>query len=486
MIAPRTRPRWLLALVAIAIAVGCEQAPPPLVTKPTGLAPRTRITGVFIFDGRVAELMPARDVILEGGRIVAILGPGSQRREDELIVEGTGRVLMPGLIDLHGHTGASSAPSWSSASRFPDPARNLESYLYAGVTTVLDPGALAPDVFERRAAVADGTLLGPTIFTAGPIFTTPGGHPVGAMHALVPWWIRWYVQPRITREVGTPAEARAAVAELVPSKPDVIKVAVDAVPHGAPVIGGEVLRAIVEEARAHGIRTVAHIGTVADALAAAEAGVAAWMHGVYKERIPDDLIPRFAAARIPYVATTFVFDDYADIYERKRLSTALERETVPADVLASFNAPPPDARPAEFDEFFALLAATREARCDNVRRLHAAGVPILVGADAQLGVFPGPALHREMAALLRCGLTPFQVAHAATARAARFLVGKGEPDFGIIRIGARADLILIKGNPLTDADATEKIVAVVKDGWVLGRHPLGGGAPTPTSTPRGS
>ncbi len=488
MIEPSSRCRWLVAFVAILIAgaPGCEQAPPPLVTKTGGPPPRTRITSVFIFDGRLASLSPPRDVILEGGRIAAIVSPGGQPAAGELVVDGASRVLMPGLIDMHGHTGANSAPSWSSAGRFPDPARNLQSYLYAGVTTVLDPGDLAPDVFERRAAVAAGELLGPTIFTAGPIFTTPGGHPVGAMHAIVPWWIRWYVQPRITREVGTPAEARAAVAALLPSKPDVIKVAVDAVPQGAPILGGEVLRAIVDEARAHGIRTVAHIGTVADALAAADAGVSAWMHGVYKERIPDDLIPRFAAARIPYVATIFVFDDYADIYERKRESTALERETVPADVLASFNTPPPDARPPELDEFLQLLAATREARCDNVRRLQAAGVTILVGADAQLGVFPGPALHREMAALVRCGLTPFQVAHAATAAAARFIAGgREDPEFGIIGIGKRADLLVIKGNPLTDADAVDGILTVIKNGWVLGRHSLGG-APTAATTPAGS
>ncbi len=178
---------------------------------------------------------------------------------------------------------------------------------------------------------------------------------------------------------------------LLPSKPDVIKVAVDAVPAGRPVLGGEVLRAIVDEARAHGIRTVAHIGSVDDALAAADAGVAGWMHGVYKERIPDELVPRFKAFNIPMVATISVFDDYADIFERKREATALERDTVPADVLASFNAAPMDAQPPEFVEFFRMLAATRDARCDNVRRLNAAGVQILAGADAQLGVFRGRA-----------------------------------------------------------------------------------------------
>lgn len=484
----RNRARVLARVLPFVVTLVCaacqSSAPPPLVTRAAGPPPRIRITNVFVFDGRVDGLMPPQDVVLEDGRVKGIVRKGMLPADGELVIDGTGKVLMPGLVDVHGHTGGQSAPSWSSAGRFPDPARNLQSYLYAGVTTVFDPGDLAPDVFDRREAVARGELLGPQIFAAGPIFTTPGGHPVGALHGIVPWWISWYVQRRMTREVATPEEARAAIVALLPSRPDFIKVAVDAVPLGAPMLGGEVLKAIVEEARAHGIRTVAHIGTVADAMAAADAGVAAWMHGVYKERIPDEAIARFKAARIPYVATTFVFDAYADLIEGKRQSTALERETVPADVLASLEKVPPDALPGEFGEFMKLLAATRDARCDNVRRVSAAGVPILAGADAQLGVFPGPALHREIDALIRCGVAPVDALRAATSAAARFVSGQDEPEFGILRDGSRADLILVKGNPLIEPAAVHAIELVIKDGRILERHPLAG-APA-TATPAGS
>lgn len=481
----RSRVIPLVAVVLAAVAcAACQSPPPPLVTEPAGPPPRIRITNVFVFDGRVDGLTPPHDVVLDHGRVEGIVRKGMLPAEGEIVIDGTGHVLMPGLVDVHGHTGSQSAPSWSGAGRFPDPARNLQSYLYAGVTTVFDPGDLAPDVFDRREAVARGELLGPRIFASGPIFTTPGGHPVGALHGIVPWWIRWYVQRRITREVGTPEEARAAVAGLLPTRPDFIKVAVDAVPLGAPTLGGDVLKAIVEEARAHGIRTVAHIGTVADALAAADAGVAAWMHGVYKERIPDEAIARFKAARIPYVATTFVFDGYADLVEGTRTSTALERETVPADVLASLENVPPDALPEEFHEFLKLLAATREVRCDNVRRVSAAGVPILAGADAQLGVFPGPALHREIDALIRCGVSPVNALRAATSAAARFVTGEDEPEFGIVRAGSRADLLLVNGDPLVEPAAVHSIALVIKDGRILERHPIAGAGAT--ATPGGS
>jgi imidazolonepropionase-like amidohydrolase len=130
------------------------------------------------------------------------------------------------------------------------------------------------------------------------------------------------------------------------------------------------------------------------------------------------------------------------------------------------------ARPPGFHELFELLRTTREARCDNIRRLNEARVPILAGADAQLGVFPGPGLHREIAILIRCGLTPFQALYAATAGAARFVSGHSDPDFGIVRAGNRADLILVDGNPLIEPRVIDHIHTVIKDGVVLERHPL--------------
>src|SRR5207249_3105925 len=100
--------------------------------------------------------------------------------------------------------------------------------------------------------------------------------------------------PRLAMQVDTPEEARRAVDEVVGKGADVIKLGVDHLPDQAPRIGGEVLAAVVDEARRRGVRAVAHIGTVEDALDAARAGVAAWMHGVYKEHIADETIPVLA------------------------------------------------------------------------------------------------------------------------------------------------------------------------------------------------
>ena len=98
----------------------------------------------------------------------------------------------------------------------------------------------------------------------------------------------------------------------------------DRVPAEAPRIKNDVLAAAVAEARARKLRAVAHIGTTEDALDAARAGVAMWMHGVYRERVPDDAVATLAGFHIPMVATIGVFESYALLNQGPRVATPLE------------------------------------------------------------------------------------------------------------------------------------------------------------------
>src|SRR5206468_1851403 len=148
---------------------------------------------------------------------------------------------------MHGHVGGNPAPPWVGG--MPDLDANLRAYLYCGVTTILDPADIASQIFPRRERVRRGELLGPTIYAAGPMFTAPGGHPVPVLRQLAPWWLRWYLIPRLAMQVDTPEEARRAVDEVVGKGADVIKLGVDHLPDQAPRIGGEVLAAVVDDAR---------------------------------------------------------------------------------------------------------------------------------------------------------------------------------------------------------------------------------------------
>jgi imidazolonepropionase-like amidohydrolase len=464
-----------LVLVAL-VAAGCGAPAPDLVRRAAPQPPGILINDVTLLDVVSGRLVPHRHVLVVQDRIKAIEAtpiPAS----GALVVDGSGATLVPGLIDMHGHTGGSSAPPWLG--EFPDAELNLRAFLYCGVTTVLDPGDMDGDAFARRERLRRGEILGPHVYAAGPLVTARGGHPVPVLRELTPWWVRWYLIPHYTRQADTPEEAREIAVEIAELGADVMKVVVDRVPAAAPRIRSEVIAAAVDEARTRRLRAVAHIGTTEDAIDAARAGVALWVHGVYKERIPDDAIATLAGFGIPMVATIGVFDSYARLGQGPREPTPLERETVDPEMLAAFDRIP-DGFVTEFQPFFDQLRSVREHWADNVRRLRAAGVTILAGSDPQTGVFPGAALHRELGHLVDAGLSPAEVIRAATLDAARFLANGQEPDFGVVAVGKRADLLLVEGDPTRDLAALGRIRLLLQAGNVIERVPRptrNGGAP---------
>ena len=456
------------AIAAALLLAACGQPEPDLVRLPASRPAAVLIKDVGVLDVESGAIAAHRDVLLAGGRIALIMETGKVAAPpDALALDGKGGTLLPGLIDMHGHIGNASEPSWLG--RLPNPNRNLQSYLYAGVTTVLDPADMSNQAFARRAQVQSGELLGPRIFTAGPMVTATGGHPVPILENLAPWWIRWYLIPRFTRQVDTPEQARAAVQEIAALGADVIKLSVDHIPADAPRLQRETLRAAAEEARARGVRVVAHIGTVEDAVDAAEAGASLWVHGVYKERVGEEDVQRLAAFGIPMIPTMAVFENYALLGQERRAATTLERETVSAEVLEAFNNVPQSERLEYFRPYLEQLRPLRPAWRENVRRLRAAGVTILAGSDTQSGMFPGPGLHRELQLLTEAGLTPAEAIRAATSDAARYLANGKAPEFGLVREGMIADLVLVDGDPTADLEALARIRAVIRAGVPLER-----------------
>jgi hypothetical protein len=104
---------------------------------------------------------------------------------------------------------------------------------------------------------------------------------------------------------------------------------------------------------------------------------------------------------------------------------------------------------------------------ESVRRLHAAGVPILAGSDAvNPGTAHGATLHGELALLVEAGLSPAAALSAATAVPARSF---GLADRGRIAAGLRADLVLVEGDPTQDITATRAIAGIWKNGVVVER-----------------
>ena len=461
------RMQEVACLVLVMWLAGCGGH--DFVTRAPNAGSSCVIRNVRVFDASQAALLDGlHDVVVRGGRIASVSPPGTAA-PGLIEVDGHGGTLLPGLIDVHTHTGGSASPPWQT--QLPAQEENLGAFLYAGVTTVLDAGALTPAIFQLRERVRTGAVLSPHLYAAGPMFTAPNGHPVGLMRGNLPFWISWYVLPRIAREVATPDAARQAVADLLPDHPDVIKIAADDLVPGEPRIGTEVIAAIVARAHEGHVRVVAHIGQSRDVIDTVSAGVDALMHDVYTDTITDEAVGKIAAAHVPVVVTIGIWDAVEQLGTlRPESRVPITRDIAKPAVLTALSAFPSDQERQRLTAMSKPIRDGHAARRANVAKLRAAGVTILAGSDAvNAGQFPGAGLHDELAKLVEAGMTPGEALRAATYDNARFLAG-AQADFGDVARGQRADLLLVDGDPTADITATQRIAHVWLDGVELQRH----------------
>jgi imidazolonepropionase-like amidohydrolase len=293
--------------------------------------------------------------------------------------------------------------------------------------------------------------------------------PAEVLRAWLPWYLRWYVLPRATREVATPGEARKAVEALLPERPDVLKITVDAEATNIPRLAPEVIAAIAEAGHAAGVRSIAHVGSSEEVVDAVRAGVDALAHSPWRDELTDEAVAVVAAAGVPVVPTLAVWDLAAGPRSGEGDLLPIEREVAKAEVVSALLAPPPPAD-GETAAFMRASNAAHGARRRNVAKLRAAGVELLVGSDAcNYNNFPGGGMHVELAKLVEAGVPPAEALRAATFLNARFLAGD-DADFGEVAVGKRADLILVAGDPTARIADLQKITHVLLDGVPLVRR----------------
>ncbi|MFG1911754.1 amidohydrolase family protein [Kribbella sp. NPDC048928] len=355
------------------------------------------------------------------GRIVAIGGPEIAQPGD-VLVDGTGATLLPGLIDSHVHLA-------------PGSTQLAATY---GVTTQLD-------MFSMPEVIAGETPRS-AFFTSSIGATAPGGHPTMAFPPF----------PYVTG----PEDAKQFVAGRIAEGADHLKLIYDdgsGAMMNIPTLTSSTVRALADEAHAHGLTVVAHVSTAAGAVAVVECGVDVLAH------VPSDLMSPAdldAVAGVAVIATLGVGVDgfngpsgHLPLLDEPELMSRMParwRRVLDHQSRRWMPPHPPDG------------AAARA----NTLALLRAGVRVLAGTDApNPGQVFGASLHRELVHLVAAGLSPAQaVVAAASAPAEVFQL----TDRGRLAVGARADLLLVDGDPLADITATQRI----RQTWVGGDAPV--------------
>jgi len=377
------------------------------------------IRGGTLFDGTETAPRQGITLVIEDG-VITCAKRGCGVPVGARVLDAKGQAVLPGLTDLHVHFGAPVGDATNPATMIWDYMRHRpgvrEQLIAAGVTTIRSVGDDANFLPNTQAALQDGTLLGPTIYAVGPIFTAPGGHPAGTIYRDMPWLI-----DSGTRQVDDEATARAEVRAVVEAGFTGIKLVYDDVEGRVPKLSQPVMEAIVSEANALGVWTAAHTGTAADVRDVVSAGVTTIEHGA-RDPIDPDTLAQMADASVVFVPTLAVI------------------EAMLPDALEGFQA--------------------------NAKAAFDAGVRIGVGSDTQGPRMAfGTSTHREIELLMAAGIPGTDALRGATTVAAQALGQRAS--IGTLAEGQRADVILVGGLPWDDARALEDVRGVILNGQLV-------------------
>lgn len=412
-----------------------------------------------IVDVRTGRLLPARDVAIDNGRICAI----SQSSAEAVFsagqeIDGHGRFLIPGLMEMHAHV---------------DTPEAMTLYLANGVTTVRNLWgehwtlALRDQLEESRGHY-------PRLLTAGPI--VDGSPPINYPFVVV----------------TDAREADAEVARQAAAGYDFVKIYSNMSPNvfDAMIAAGKKYNMEISGHLPHdvafpraldsGMRTMEHFLEVADELLRYPPSVDLDLYVVYPETQRlleavgrgevnlDDIIDRGRIAEVAaHAAKSDTWFDPTLMPMRNftsdwnQMNPDWQRYLPPAikayweGAWAAREGWTADARRGE-DALYAL-------RLELLGAMHKAGAHVLAGTDAPVpGLYHGFSLVDEIQQLTRAGLTNADALRAATLEGALYLKREGE--LGEVVAGAEADLVLLEANPLVDLQNLRSIVGVVRAG----------------------
>ena len=231
----------------------------------------TALTNATLIDGSGAAPQSGVTIVMQGGRITAI-GRDVKAPAGATVVDLTGKYVVPGIINGHGHVGP--APH----------ERQVRQYALYGVTTTTsmasDPDAIA----EYKARTRAGDIRGARVLTAMYRFTT--------MQA-----------PGAGYDYRTPEAARGKVDEIAAKGADMLKVWIDPQGGKIPRLSREMVTAIVDQGRKHNLITGAHIVELADANMVIDEGVRILLHNVRDQEVGADFIARLKDRNITVIST---------------------------------------------------------------------------------------------------------------------------------------------------------------------------------------
>jgi hypothetical protein len=455
---------WLVLLLTASILSSCDQESDVTIA----------FTNVKIVPMNIERVIEDQTVLIAGSEIVAV-GDSSEIHIPKTadVIDGEGAFLMPGLADMHMHTRA----DWEDQEIWPE--HPLSLYLANGVTTIRDfapSGSPIDYALQWQKEINAGTRIGPTIYTSGILlYTSPLDDPAGLVDrndALGFDFLKLYsyLSKDDFHQAMTESKALGMyTAGHIPYAVGLEGVLTEGMDEIAHV--EELLFEFIKFDRDRQLAPEEWMAYIAEsAMLQFNLDDSTYQADFEKENdaLLQNIATQLRSAQVP-VCTTMVIDDTIQLklFQPDTFLARPENQYFESGYLESFQ---------HGEEKHQVQCQGVEDLCafkymiDRwiLQGLHSGDVLLLLGTDSGtggMGIIPGYSIHDELHILVENGFTPYEALKTGTVNAA-IVVDRmnGDGNFGTIKVGNRADLILVAENPLEKLDTIRTPLGVMAAG----------------------
>lgn len=453
----------------------------------TGKANTLLIKNARLIDGLGSIHHDLQTIYIQKGEIMEIAQNISVNDARELDVSGA--TVMPGLIDAHVHL--QSVPgsvfrkdSEKTLQKYR--RQQLRAYLACGITTVLD-NAIAPSMLRKFQEHLASGGIGPRVYALAPAFYPPNGYLDNDM--LTAYWGPQWRSAACKEDIESLFNEYEGIDNIVG-----VKTLLDSGSGKSniwPLHSPEIRKIIVKEASKRNLPLYVHAYKKKEQSIGLEMGVHNFVHSGFIFAQPSNDFISQMKTQGTYLTTTLscTFDQLLVQFDPERLDAELLKLTVPEEFLKT--AKDPEAWEDFYNAFFKnsspkwipsfilktitkfinikkMIQSCLTSATNAIVTMHKAGIPIVVGTDASswpvfLNFFHGPSTIREIELLGNAGIPPTDVISSATRIPAEMMGLQNL--IGTVEVGKRADLIVVRDDPLKDLTALQSLMWTIKDGY---------------------